>query len=134
MWSFLCDLVMTLKLVRNAQLVIFHIEMFDIIDSYFYISFLNVYYITVCKLHEFFKILSEVKNWQMCYLVVVTLAVAHYIVNLPSDAWRDFNYWNWLTGFKDGELSNLKELLLLLHLSMMGGLQIAIHKWLVLIV
>jgi hypothetical protein len=37
-------------------------------------------------------------------------------------------------GFMDRELANLEELVLLLHLSMMGGLQIAIHKGLVLFV
>jgi hypothetical protein len=45
--------------------------------------FLNVYYTTLCKLHEKHLILSEVKNWQVCYLGVVTLAVAHYIANFP---------------------------------------------------
>jgi len=34
----------------------------NIIDSYFYMSYLNVYYITLCKLHEKNSILSEVKN------------------------------------------------------------------------
>jgi hypothetical protein len=33
----------------------------DIIDLYFYMSFLNVYYITLCRLHELFLIISEVK-------------------------------------------------------------------------
>jgi len=56
----------------------------NIIDSYFYMSFLNVYYITLCRLYEKKLILNEVKNWQVCYLKVVTLAVAHYIVNLPK--------------------------------------------------
>jgi hypothetical protein len=51
----------------------------DIIDSYFYMSFLNVYYITLCRLHEKHLILNEVKNWHVCYLGVVTLVVAHYI-------------------------------------------------------
>jgi putative exporter of polyketide antibiotics len=55
----------------------------NIIYSYFYMSFLNVYYITLCRLHEFLKILSEVKIWQMCYSKVVTIVVAHYIVNFP---------------------------------------------------
>ncbi len=55
----------------------------DIIDSYFYMSFLNVYYITLCKLHENHLILSEVKNWQVCYLGMVTLIVAQDIVGLP---------------------------------------------------
>jgi hypothetical protein len=50
----------------------------DIIDSYFYMSFLNVYYIVVRILHEKHSILSEVKNWQVCYSRVV-----HYIVDLP---------------------------------------------------
>jgi hypothetical protein len=45
-------------------------------------SFLNVYYNTLCKLHEFFLILSEVKNWQVCYLRMVTLIVAYYIADL----------------------------------------------------
>jgi len=35
----------------------------DIIDSYLYMSFLNIYYITLCKLHEKHSILSKVKNW-----------------------------------------------------------------------
>jgi hypothetical protein len=34
----------------------------DIINSYFYMSFFNVYYITLCKLHEQHLIISEVKN------------------------------------------------------------------------
>jgi hypothetical protein len=55
----------------------------DTIDSYFYMSFLNVYYITLCRLYEKNLILSEVKNWQVCYSRVVTLAMAHYIANLP---------------------------------------------------
>jgi hypothetical protein len=55
----------------------------DIIDSYFDMSFLNVYYITLCGLHEKYLILSEVKNWQVCYSRLVTLIVAHYITNLP---------------------------------------------------
>jgi hypothetical protein len=46
-------------------------------------SFLKVYYITLCILHEKHLILSEVKNWQVCYLRMVTLVVAHYIVDLP---------------------------------------------------
>jgi hypothetical protein len=64
----------------------------DMIDPYFYMSFLNVNYITLCKLHEKQLILSEVKNWKMWYLVVVTLVVAHYIADLPSDVWHVFNY------------------------------------------
>jgi hypothetical protein len=56
----------------------------DIIDSYFYMSLLNVYYITLCKLHELFLILNEVKNWQMCYSGMVTLIVVHYIVDLHT--------------------------------------------------
>jgi hypothetical protein len=55
----------------------------DIIDSYFYMPLLNVYYITLCRLHEKHSILSEVKNWQVCYSRVVTLVVAHYIADLP---------------------------------------------------
>jgi hypothetical protein len=55
----------------------------DIIDSYFYMSFLNVYYITLCGLHEKNSILNEVKNWQVCYSGVVTFVVVHYIANLP---------------------------------------------------
>jgi hypothetical protein len=55
----------------------------DILDPYFYMSFFNVYYITLCRLHEKHSILSEVKIWQMCYSWVVTLVVAHYIVDLP---------------------------------------------------
>jgi hypothetical protein len=61
----------------------------DIIDSYFYMSILNVYYITLCRLHEKHSILSEVKNWQVCYLGVVTLAMAHYIANLPKILSKD---------------------------------------------
>jgi hypothetical protein len=34
----------------------------DIIDSYFYMSFLNVCYVTLCRLYEKHLILSEVKN------------------------------------------------------------------------
>ncbi len=56
----------------------------NIIDSYFYMSFLNVYYITLCRLYEFFKILSDVKNWQVFYLRVVTLAMVNHIANLPK--------------------------------------------------
>ncbi len=48
-----------------------------------YISFLNVYYITLCKWYEKHLILNEVKNWQVCYLGLVTLVMAHYIVDLP---------------------------------------------------
>jgi hypothetical protein len=55
----------------------------DIIDSYFYMSFLNVYYITICKLNEKNLILNEIKNWQVCYSGLVTLVVVHYIVDLP---------------------------------------------------
>jgi hypothetical protein len=33
---------------------------------------------------NFFLILSEMKNWQVCYLRVVTFAVTHYIANLPN--------------------------------------------------
>jgi hypothetical protein len=55
----------------------------DIIDTYFYMSILNVFYITLCELYEKHLILNEVKNWQVCYLEVVTLAMAHYIVDLP---------------------------------------------------
>jgi hypothetical protein len=55
----------------------------DIIDSYFYMSLLNLYYITLCKLHEKHSILSDVKNWQVCYSGIVTLVMAHYIANLP---------------------------------------------------
>jgi hypothetical protein len=54
----------------------------DIIDSYFYMSFLNVYYITLCRLYEKHLTLSEVKNWQVCYSRVVTLVVVHYNVDL----------------------------------------------------
>jgi hypothetical protein len=46
-------------------------------------SFFNVYYITLCRLHEKKSILNEVKIWEMCYLGMVTLVVAHYIANLP---------------------------------------------------
>jgi hypothetical protein len=46
-------------------------------------SFLNVYYITLCWLHEKKLILSEVKNWQVCYSKVVKLVVAYYIADLP---------------------------------------------------
>jgi len=46
-------------------------------------SFLNVYYITSCRLHEKHLILNKVKNLQMCYLKVVTLVVTRYIVDLP---------------------------------------------------
>ncbi len=45
-------------------------------------SFLNVYYITLCRSHEKYLILSEVKNWQVCYSRMVTLVVVHYIANL----------------------------------------------------
>jgi hypothetical protein len=55
----------------------------DIIDSYFHMSLLNVYYITLYKLHEKHLILNEVEIWQVCYLGVVTIVVAHYIANLP---------------------------------------------------
>jgi hypothetical protein len=55
----------------------------DIIDAHFYMLFLNVYYIIVCRLYEKNLILSEVKNWKVCYLGVVTLVVAHYIEDLP---------------------------------------------------
>jgi hypothetical protein len=55
----------------------------DTIDSYFYMSFLNVYYTTLCRLHEKYLILREVKNWQLCYLRLVTLIMVHYIANLP---------------------------------------------------
>jgi hypothetical protein len=55
----------------------------DIIYSYFYMSFLNVYYITLCRLHEKHPILNKVKNWQVCYSRMVTLVVAHYIADLP---------------------------------------------------
>jgi hypothetical protein len=34
----------------------------DIIYSCFYMLFLNVYYITLCRLYEKYLILSEVKN------------------------------------------------------------------------
>jgi hypothetical protein len=51
----------------------------DIIDSYFCISFLNVYYITLCILYEKHLILSEAKNWQIIYSGVLTFAMAHYI-------------------------------------------------------
>jgi hypothetical protein len=56
----------------------------DIINLYFYMSFLNVYHIKLCRLYEEKKILSEIKNWQVCYLGVVRLAMAHYIVDLPK--------------------------------------------------
>jgi hypothetical protein len=46
-------------------------------------SFFNVYYITLCKLYEKHSIISEVKNWQVCYSRLVTLVVVHYIVDLP---------------------------------------------------
>jgi hypothetical protein len=46
--------------------------------------FLNVYYFTLCRLYEKHLILNEVKNWQVCYSRVVTLTVAHYIVDLPK--------------------------------------------------
>jgi hypothetical protein len=46
-------------------------------------SFFNVYYITLCKLYEKHLILSEVKNWQVCYSGLVTLVVVHYILDLP---------------------------------------------------
>ncbi len=37
-------------------------------------SFLNVCYITLCRLHEKHLILNEVKNWQLCYSrVIITL-------------------------------------------------------------
>jgi uncharacterized membrane protein YbaN (DUF454 family) len=57
----------------------------NIIDSYFYMLFWNAYYITICRLYEKHSIPSEVKNWQVCYLIVVTLAMAHYIANLPIE-------------------------------------------------
>jgi hypothetical protein len=47
-------------------------------------SFLNVYYIILCRLHEKNIIINEVKNWQVCYSRVVTLAVVHYIADLPT--------------------------------------------------
>jgi hypothetical protein len=56
----------------------------DIIYSNFYMSFLNVYYITLCRLLKKHLILNEVKNWQLCYFGVVTLTVAHYITNSPK--------------------------------------------------
>jgi hypothetical protein len=55
-----------------------------IIDSYFYMSFLNVYYITLCRLPKKQSITSEVKNWQVCYLGVATLTMVQYIANLPN--------------------------------------------------
>jgi hypothetical protein len=55
----------------------------DIIDLYFYMSFLNVYYNTLCRLYEKHLISSEVKNWQVCYSGMVTFVAAHYIANLP---------------------------------------------------
>jgi hypothetical protein len=55
----------------------------DIINSYFYMSFLNVNYITLCRLHEKNSILNEVKNWQVCYSWVVTFAMVHYFADLP---------------------------------------------------
>jgi len=61
----------------------------DIIDSYFYMSFLNIYYITLCKLLLKKLIINEVKNWQVCYLGMVTLVMAHYIANLPF-TWQVF--------------------------------------------
>ncbi len=42
-----------------------------------------MYYITLCRLYEKHLILSEIKNRQECYSKVVTLAVVHYIPNLP---------------------------------------------------
>jgi hypothetical protein len=47
-------------------------------------SFLNVYFITLCRLHEKNLILNEVKNWQMCYSRMVTFVVVHYIADLPT--------------------------------------------------
>ncbi len=48
-------------------------------------SFLNVYYITLCRLHEKYLTLNEIKMWQVCYSKVVTFAMAHYIVDLPNN-------------------------------------------------
>jgi hypothetical protein len=73
-----CDLRIGYKCLINP----FSPSNVDIIDSYFYMSFLNAYYITLCRLHEKHSILSEVKNWQLCYSKVVTFVVAHYIINL----------------------------------------------------
>jgi hypothetical protein len=46
-------------------------------------SFFNVYYITLRKLYEKHLILSELENSQVCYLRLVMLIVAHYILDLP---------------------------------------------------
>jgi hypothetical protein len=51
-------------------------------------SFLHVCYITLCRLHEKKKILNEVKILQVCYLGVVTVVVAHYIVDLPHSSFK----------------------------------------------
>jgi hypothetical protein len=67
----------------------------DIIDSYFYMSFLNVYYITLCRSHEKHLILNEVKNWQVCCSRMVTFVVVHYIADLSINLvylWAVYQY------------------------------------------
>jgi hypothetical protein len=75
--------IQDLKTSYKCLISLFSPSNVDIIESYFNMSFLKVYYITLCILHEKHLILSEVKNWQVCYLRMVTLVVAHYIVDLP---------------------------------------------------
>jgi len=60
-WLFLCDLLRTLIRINYKCLISpFSLSNVGIIHSYFYMSFLNVYYIKLCKLHEKHLILSEV--------------------------------------------------------------------------
>jgi len=80
MW-FIQDLKTSLKCLIS----LFPLSNVNIIDSYFYMSILNVYYITLYRLHEKCLILNEIKNWQVCYSRVVTLAVVHNIANLPHN-------------------------------------------------
>jgi hypothetical protein len=56
---------------------------------------LNVYYITLCRLHEKNLILIEVKNWQVCYSGMVPLM-------LRNTFWKDFDDQNFICTFNYG--------------------------------
>jgi hypothetical protein len=53
-------LTQDLKIGYKWLISLFSPSNVDIIDSYFYMSFSNVYYITLCRLYEKHLILSEV--------------------------------------------------------------------------
>jgi hypothetical protein len=82
-WGFLFNLFKILGVVTSVKLLFF--SNVDRSDSYFLMSFLNVYYIIMRKLHEKYWILNQVENLKVCYLRMITLVMAHFILDLTMN-------------------------------------------------